>query len=530
MAKNNKNHSFSSVSEKGKAKRLGRVSLVGAGPGDAGLMTLRGLECLREADAVVYDALVNPEILSFSPSALKIDAGKRHKSEGPRWTQKKINALLVRLARQGKKIVRLKGGDPFIFGRGGEEALALKKAGITFEIVSGVSSASAVPASAGIPITDRRFASQVTLITGHEDPRKPESSIEWKALAQNPGTLVFFMGVKNLEVMCRHLLSSGYDPGKPVAVIQHGTLSDQKVVEGNVANIARRAAKAGLTPPALTVIGDVVRLRKDLKEFKPQQKRKLKLQGWTVAVTRPKSQISGLKNLLERHGAQVLEIPTIEILPPKNLKPLDRAVKAVKNFDWILISSAHGAKALAKSLERQNLDARWLSGVRIASVGPSTAEALRSSGLRPDFVPTVFTSKNLAMEMSRKFNLKGLRLLIPRTDIAPPDLSRILKSSGAQVAEVPAYRTASAAGDTKKILRGALRRKKIDAVTFTSASSAHHFFDCLSEELKQQMKKQSIKIFSIGPVTTQAIQMHGFKPWKEASKHTVEGLMEAILQ
>lgn len=514
------------------SKGSGFVSLVGAGPGDAGLMTVKGLDRLRSADAVVYDSLVNQALLVCNDRALKIDAGKRHKKEnsGPYWTQKKINALLIRLARRGKKVVRLKGGDPFIFGRGGEEALALHGAGISFEVVPGVSAASAVPAYAGIPITDRRFASQVTLITGHEDPLKPESSIDWKALAKNPGTLVFFMGVKNLKSMCLHLINAGYDADRPAVVIQRGTLPEQKVVEGTVRTIAARAAKEKLVSPALTVIGEVTKFRKKLEWFEPANAH-LKLWGKTVLVTRPKSQSSGLKNLLEQHGAEVLEFPSIDILPPKNWAPLDKAVKEIKNFDWIIFTSVHGVQFFMERLKKNGKDARDLAGLKIAAIGTATGESLLSSGIHADFIPEKFTSKAMVAELKRRFLIEGGRFLLPRTDIAPQELCSDLKRSGAQVTQVVAYRTVKAADSRlKKTLRDSLWRKKIDAVTFTSASTVKNFFEGLSESIKTGMKDKKIRMISIGPVTSDTLKTYGFKPYREAKEHTVQGIVETLIQ
>lgn len=515
-----------------KRNKAGVVSLVGAGPGDAGLITLKGFELLRSATVIVYDFLINPELLHCNPQALQIDAGKRHKKDnaGPYWTQKKINALLVRLARKGHRVVRLKGGDPFIFGRGGEEALALKKAGVKFEIVPGVSSASAVPAYAGIPITDRRFASQATLITGHEDPLKPESSIDWKALAQNPGTLVFFMGVKNLKSMCRHLINAGYDAKRPAAVIQRGTLPEQKVVEGNVGNIAARAAKAKLISPALTVIGEVTRFRKKLSWFDPSSKR-LKLHGKTVLVTRPKAQASALTHLLQMHGASVLELPSIEILPPKSFTALNRAVKEIHKFDWIFFASTHSVHYFMETLKKSGRDARALAGVKIAAIGSATAEALYEAGIQADFVPAKYTSQSMIDEMKKKFPINGSRFFLPRTDIAPPELLDFLKKAGARVTQAVAYRTVKTGGAAiKKTLRDCLENKKIDAVTFTSSSTVKNFFDSLSEDLKARMKRRSVRMVSIGPVTTQTLKTYGFTPWRQAKEHTVRGLVESMIQ
>lgn len=508
-------------------KKSGKVFLVGAGPGDPGLITVKGLDVLRAAGAVVYDALVNPFLLGMSQAPQKIDAGKRHGEKS--LPQEAINALLVRLAREGKKVVRLKGGDPFVFGRGGEEIEALRKARIAYEIVPGVSAGHAVPAYAGIPVTDRRWASQVTFVTGHEDPSKPQTSLNWKALAGNTGTLVFFMGVGNLDRVCERLIREGCSPQKPAAVIEWGTLPGQKTVEGNVSNLAGKVRKAKLQTPALTVIGDVVRFRRKFDWFRPG-KSEAKLSGRTVVVTRPKAQASSLKEMLLGQGAEVLEFPSIGVLPPKSWKPLDDAVRYLRRFDWLVFTSVNGVRAFIERLEKSGNDMRALAHLKIAAIGETTAETLRRAGLKADFVPKKFTSENLVKELAARFPVKGMRFLLPRTDIAPEKMCGDLRSRGARITQVMAYRTVKGAeGRHKKALQRALRSKKMDFVTFTSASTVTNFFESLSKAERRQLKRAGAKMVSIGPVTSETLQRYGFKPYREAKRHTVEGLLEALI-
>ncbi len=503
----------------------GKVFLVGAGPGDPGLITLRGLEILRKAEAVVYDALVNPALVRISNASVKIDAGKRHTEKS--LSQKDINALIVRLAKQGKSVARLKGGDPFVFGRGGEELEALRKAKIDFEVVPGVSAGHAVPAYAGIPVTDRRFASQVTYVTGHEDPNKPESSMNWKNLAENKGTLVFFMGIQNLKLVCKKLAAEGMSARKPAAIIQWGSLQKQKVIEGNLGNISQKAIRAGIEPPALTVIGDVVRFRKKFSWFKPQA---AKLSGKSVVVTRPRLQSSTLTALLEQQGAEVLEFPSIEILPPKSWAGLDRAIQNLNGFDWVLFTSVNGVQSFMERLKKAGKDTRAFARLKIGAIGEATQAMLEKSGIVADFVPERFTSESMVKEMAARFELAGARLLLPRADIAPEKFCEELGQKGASVVQVEAYRTVPGAQERhKKTLRQWMERKKMDFITFTSSSTVRNFFESFSNGLRGQLKKSRVKMVSIGPVTTETLKEYGFKPWREAREHTVNGLMEAML-
>ncbi len=550
-------------------KPKGKVILVGAGPGDPGLLTMRGAEVLRSADAVVYDRLVNPVLLKIAAHAEKFFVGKdpavqKNNSSGhPEFfPQEKINKLLIKLARGKKTVVRLKGGDPFIFGRGGEEASVLKRAGISFEIVPGISAGYAAPAYAGIPVTDRRFASAVTLLTAHE---KQEN---WKELARLPGTLVFFMGVKTLPALVEALTQAGKSPATRVSVIEQGTLAAQRVVEGTLQTIARKIKKAGIQPPALAVIGQVNRLRRELNWFYPSRYGKDKpLRGKTVLITRSGAQSQGLKRALESEGAFVRDFPVIRILPPKSWKPLDNAIGRIchsrprsmsginssgnpfqngsptipkwdcfaetfgddkRAFDWIIFTSVNGVDAFFQRLKIFGKDSRFLEGVRIAAIGEATRERLLENGIEPDLVPKKFTSVGLVSELTRKKEIKGRHFLLPRTDIAPPYLKEELEKRGAKITQVISYRTVPACGEReKKTLRRWLEGGEIDFVTFTSASTVDHFFALLPKQKRGKMKSCP-RLISIGPVTSRALCRYGARPWREASAHTMKGMLEVL--
>ncbi len=540
-----------------KPKKKGIVYLVGAGPGDAGLLTLRGAEVLGKADAVVYDWLVNPGILEFAPVPEKIYVGKKvqkkkkrlqasgHKLQETGYVeQDRTNQLLLKLARQGKTVVRLKGGDPFIFGRGGEEASFLKKNGISFEIVPGISAGYAVPAYAGIPVTDRRLASLVTFVTGHEDPTKKESSVDWKKLARIGGTLVSFMGVKNLPLVIETLKRGGMKQQTKVSVIEWGTLPQQRVVEGTLQTIVRKVKAQKIQSPAITVIGEVNRFRKTLAWFsgKNQDKKAKPLSGKTVVVTRARAQASELKKMLEEKGANVLEFPTIRILPPENWKPLDNALWSLVHphpsplpkgegrvrgvsFNWILFTSVNGVESVFQRIEHRRRDVRIFSGVKIAAIGDATAELLREKGIKADLIPKVFTSEALFQALKSKNEIKGRHFLLPRTDIAPDYLRRKLEASGAKVTEVIAYRTVPVA-ENKKKLNHLFGQNQIDSVLFTSSSTVNNFFGAFSGKEKAQIKTRFV---SIGPVTSRTLKSCGVTPYREAREHTIPGLVEALI-
>lgn len=499
------------------------VYLVGAGPGDIGLLTLRGASLLREADVIVYDSLVNPRMLEFSPQARKILAGKKAGHKEHSMSQKDINQLLLAEARKAKTVVRLKGGDPFVFGRGGEEAAYLKKHGILFEVVPGVSAGHAVPAYAGIPITDRRCASTATFVTANEDPEKEVSSVDWKKIAALPGTLVLFMGLRSLGAVTKKLIQYGKSSKTLVTVIEEGTLPSQRVIEGDLSSIARKVKKSGVHSPAITVIGDVNRFRKELAWYE-----KKPLQGKRILITRAKSQASALRTELERYGAEVLEYPAIQIEPPKDWKPLDQVIRSLSQLDWIVFTSVHGVEAFFSRLKLSGKDARVLASLKVAVIGEATAFLLEQKGILPDLIPEKYTSEALFELLKSKETLKGKHFLLPRTDIAPEFLKTSLEQEGARVTEVVAYRTLPPSREAKRALNAIWKEKKsVDYVTFTSASTVHHFFEGFPKSTIRNLKS---KMVTMGPVTSKTLQSYGVKRYREAREHTISGLVKAILE
>lgn len=498
-------------------RKKGKIILVGAGPGDAGLLTLKGAEALGGAEAVVYDWLVNPKLLEFAPQAEKIFVGKKGGTQYLK--QEKINRILLGLARKGKFVVRLKGGDPFIFGRGGEEAGFLARHGIDFEVIPGVSAGIGVPAYAGIPLTDRRLASQVTFVTGHEDPAKDSSAVDWKKLAASQGTLVSFMGVKNLPQIVRDLKGAGKSERTPVAVIEWGTLPHQRVVVGALKDIVEKSRKARIESPALTIIGEVVGLRSRLDWFQ-----KKPLRGKTILVTRARAQASGLVRELAQRGARVLEFPTIEILAPSEPSHIDREIRRLTGYDWVVFTSTNGVQFFFERMKRLGKDSRIFSHNQIAAIGEKTAQALEERGMRPDLVPGEFTSAVLFESLRKRGEIRGKKFLLARADIAPPDLKKALEKEGAEVVELEAYRTRPRPGEAK-LLFGWLRREKIDFITFTSSSTVKNFFEPIPASLRKKIRAH---FASIGPVTSQTLREYGFKPAKEAKVHTIEGLIQTI--
>ncbi len=500
-----------------KKNHKGKVILVGGGPGDPGLLTLKGREALERADTVVYDWLVNATLLKLAPKAEKIFVGKKggaHSKE-----QSQINPLLLQLARRGKFVVRLKGGDPFIFGRGGEEASFLAKKKIPFEVVPGVSAGTGVPAYAGIPVTDRRFASQVTFVTGHEDPTKPESEVDWKRLASLKGTLVSFMGVKNLSRIVKALIAGGKSARTPAAVVEWGTLPAQRTVVGTLKDIVKKTQKAKLESPALAIIGEVVKLRRKLAWFE-----KRPLWGKTVLVTRARSQASELVRKLSERGAQIVEYPTIEILPPSDWRPIEKAVKRLSRFDWVIFTSANGVQFFFERMEHLKKDARIFGGLKVAAIGEATAQALREKGIQADLVPRDFTTLDLFKSLKNAGQIRGRKFLLARADIAPPELKNLLEKEGGHVLEIEAYRTQPVQERKKEILEW-LRKGRIDYVTFTSSSTVRNFFASLPLKFR---KKSKADLISIGPVTSRTLREYGLKPAREARVHTISGLVDAV--
>ncbi len=494
----------------------GKVYLVGAGPGDPGLLTLKGRSLLERADSVVYDSLINADLLRWArPEAEKLFVGKRG-GDHP-IPQSEINALLVERARGGKVVVRLKGGDPFIFGRGGEEAEALVRAGVPFEVVPGVTSGSAAPAYAGIPLTHREFVSAVSFVAGQVDPGRQAPGLDWDHLATGGGTLVFFMGVKNLPEIVDQLLAHGRNPRTPVAVIRWGTRPNQQVTVGTLGDIVSKAS--GAEPPAIIVVGEVVKLREQLNWFE-----RLPLFGKRIAITRDREQAGNLEDELAALGAQVIGIPTIEIGPPDSWEPLDRALARLEQFDYLLVTSANGVRSFLARLKACGRDVRDLKGLKIGAIGPATAAEFEKVGVRVDFLPRQYRAEGL-LEALARHDLEGKAFLIPRAKVARDLVPRALGERGARVEVIPAYETRTPSYAPGEL--GRLLTPPPDVITFTSSSTARHFARLLRPR-KAAEALRGVAVASIGPITSATVRELGLEVAIEARESTLPALIEAI--
>lgn len=503
------------------SRDAGRVWLVGAGPGDPGLITARGLRCIAEADVIIYDSLVNPVLLAEArPECELLYAGKRAGRHSMK--QDETNALIAERAQAGRRVCRLKGGDPFVFGRGGEEALYLRDRGIPFEVVPGVTSAVAAPAYAGIPVTHRAVAASVRIVTGHEDPAKDESQLDWDELAATSGTLVFLMGVQNLERIAGMLAARGKPASTPAAVISNGTLPGQRTVAGTLEDIGPRARAARIGPPAVLVIGEVAALRDQLKWFEARA-----LFGRTLVVTRARAQSSEFAAALRELGADAIEAPAIQTKSLADSEAMRAAAREADQYNWLVFTSANGAEAFFNALDSIGLDARALAGVRAAVIGPGTAESLRRHGVRPDLVPEQFVAEALLEALERTEPFTGQRYLVPRSDIARPGLVDGLRSRGAAVTEVAAYTTLR--GETlPEGLVERLEAGSIDLVTFTSSSTVRNFANALPEARRAALLAR-VRAASIGPVTSAALRSLDIPIAVEAAESTIPGLTAAIV-
>jgi uroporphyrinogen III methyltransferase / synthase len=502
-------------------KPKGNVYLVGAGPGDAELLTLRGAELLGRADVVVYDALVNPELLRLAPkSAEIIFGGKRGKQSAI--PQADLNRLLIEKARAGKTVVRLKGGDPYVFGRGGEEAEELADAKVAFEVVPGVSSFVAVPNYAGIPLTHREFCSRLTLITGHEDPSKEAASIDWAQVAQTPGTKVIMMGTDRLGQIAEKLVGHGMDPATPVAMIRWGTTGHQQSVQGTLATIAQIAAQENIGPPTVAVIGDVVKLRPKLNWFEHRP-----LFGRRIVVTRTREQASQLSRQLHELGAEVLEVPTIKIEPPTRRQDIVDALLELNSYDWLIFTSPNGVTTFFEYFFRHFHDMRDLGGARLAAVGPATAKKLKELHLQVDLMPDEALAASIAEAFAEYESIENLKLCLLRAEVANPELPAALEAMGAIVDDIPCYRTVAETEDPSGAATS-LADSGADWVTFTSSSTVEHFHARF--DLPALLNKfPQMKLASIGPETSKSLAALGLQPAIEAKQHTIEGLVEALL-
>lgn len=500
----------------------GKVYLVGAGPGDPGLITLNAIICIAKSTVVVYDALCNPSLLSYArPACERIYVGKQAGKHSMK--QDDINALLADKALEGKNVCRLKGGDPFVFGRGGEEALYLQERGIPFEVVPGVTSAVAVPAYAGIPVTHRNLATSVRFITGHEDPTKPESQIDWGELAATTGTLVFLMGVKNLAAIAERLVTFGKSGDTPAALIANGTLPSQKTVTGTLATIAAKAESETLEPPAILVVGEVVGLRDELNWFE-----KRPLFGRRIVVTRARAQNSDVLEKLQELGAEAIEAPVIQIEYMGKSEPMRQAARDVGRFDWLIFTSVNGVESFSSAMALENLDSRVLAGVKVAAIGvPTAGRLINGLAIKADLVPRQFVAEALLEELEKTEPIRGQSFLIPRAEIARPDLVEGLRARGAEVREVVAYKTL--AEPLPEGLADRLYQGEIDLVTFTSSSTVTNFLNALPEERRADLAKK-VKAASIGPVTSDTLREHGIEITLEAEESTIPGLIAAIVE
>ena len=501
----------------------GKVYLVGAGPGDPGLLTLKARDLMEKADVIVYDHLANPSLLVHGKAdAELIYVGKEGSSHT--MSQDEINRLIVEKAQGGLRVVRLKGGDPFIFGRGGEEAQELIRAGVAFEIVPGVTSAIAVPAYAGIPLTHRDHTSTVAFVTGHEDPTKEKSEIAWDKLATAAGTLVFLMGVGNLSNIARKLVENGRSPDTPAAVIHRGTVPEQRTVTGVLGNIAEKAEKGKITAPAIIVVGDVVNLKRELDWYENKP-----LFGKRVLVTRAREQASDFAARLAGLGAECIEFPTIAVVPPVSWENLDRAIESIGRYQWLVFTSVNGVSYFFARLDALGRDVRDLGRIKVGAIGPKTSEAIQKRGIRPDLVPEEYRAEAV-VEAFKRQDLVGCRVLLARAAEAREVLPRELEKMGAQVDVVDAYRTVRPPGKEERV-KALLQKGEIHMITFTSSSTVNHFVEMLGEDgdqLATWLKKASVAC--IGPITAKTAVEKGFTVDVVPAQYTIEALTDAILQ
>ena len=506
----------------GQDKR-GRVYLVGAGPGDPGLLTIKGKECLSQADVIIYDYLANNSFLEYAKDGVElIYAGKKAGSHSMR--QEEISSLIVARARTGAIVVRLKGGDPFIFGRGGEEAQELARAGMDFEVVPGVTSAIAVPAYAGIPLTHRDYTSTLAFITGHEDPSKENSKVAWDKLATGAGTLVFLMGVGNLPKIAQSLMTHGRSPDTPAAVIRRGTMPDQETLIASLGNIVELVNKRNIKPPAIIVVGDVVRMREGLNWFE-----KRPLFGKRIVVTRAREQVSGFIKALAGLGAECIEFPAIRVAPPESWDELDQAIGALESYEWLLFTSVNGVRYFLDRLKELGKDVRDLKGLKIAAIGPKTAEKWRKMGIEPDLLPDEYRAEAV-VESFRKYGVRGTRILLPRAAKAREVLPEELRKMGAQIDVVHAYQTVKPDHDTG-VVREMLEKGVVDMLTFTSSSTVTNFMEMFEPE-KVKLKKwnERVVIACIGPITARTAKENGLSVNLVSPEYTIESLTGSIAE
>jgi len=500
--------------------KSGIVYLIGAGPGDPGLFTIKGKQVLEKAEVVVYDRLIGPEILDHAPlDAERIYVGKV--SNRHALPQEDINQLLVDKALEGKIVARLKGGDPFVFGRGGEEAQFVRQHGIAFEVIPGITSAVAVPAYAGIPVTHRDATSSFAVITGHEKPGKQVSSIQWDKIANGIGTLVFLMGVENLESIVTNLIQAGRSGETPVALIRRGTFPDQQTVSGTLNDIVDRVQQAGFHPPAVIIVGETVRLREELK-----WRENGRLWGSKVVVTRARTQASELLEQIRQEGGEAIEFPSIEIGRNEDLAPLHAAFKALAEYSWIIFTSVNAVDIFFDEMRNQGIDIRDLKGIRIGAIGPATAAKLAALGLKIDLIPEEYRAEGILAGLERMIQPAD-KILLPRAQDSREILPRGLMEMGAVVDEVITYRAKPVAHIDEDLLQD-LREGNFDYITFTSSSTVVNFVNIIGQDCIGHLNAR-VKVACIGPITARTAQDHGFTVDVMPAQYTIEALLGAII-
>jgi uroporphyrinogen III methyltransferase/synthase len=499
----------------------GVVYLIGAGPGDPGLFTLKGQRILQQADVVIYDRLVGETLLNMARSdAEKIYVGKA--SGRHALSQEEINQLLVEKASQGLAVARLKGGDPFLYGRGGEEAQYVRQHGLDFEVIPGVTSAIAVPAYAGIPVTHRDATSSFAVITGHEKPGKKDSSIHWEHISTGIGTLVFLMGVENLPFICENLMGHGRDPQTPVALIRWGTRPDQEVLTGTLDTIVDLVQKNDFKPPAVIVVGEVVELRDELSwiESKP-------LWGKRIVVTRSRAQASQLVDKILDLGGEAIEFPSIEIKKETNLKSLHNALANVNRYDWLVFTSVNAVDIFFEELIANGYDIRDLKGIKLAAIGPATQDRLTQRGLKVEVVPEEYRAEGIISDLLA-MSEPGQWVLLPRARGARTILPEELKKAGLHVNEIYLYEAVTSLSVSNQTLEK-IKQGYMDYLTFTSSSTVHNFVKIVGKENISRINKNT-KVACIGPITADTAQEYGFTVDIRAQKYTIQGLIDAILE
>ena len=499
----------------------GKVFLVGAGPGDPKLLTIKGMQCITDVDVIIYDRLVNPTLLNYAkPDAELIYAGKspgRHAL-----TQDDINLILVQKAREGKSVVRLKGGDPFVFGRGGEEVEMLTEHGIPYEIVPGITSAIAAPEYAGIPVTHRKYASSFAVITGHEADVKDTQRISWDKVAKGADTLIFLMGMRNLPVIVERLIEHGRDENEAIALIRWGTTPEQETLVGALSDIVEKAKAEKFESPAVIVVGEVVTLREKLAWFE-----KKPLFGKRVIVTRATRQASALADKISALGGETWEFPTIEIAPPPSFDQMDEAINRIETYQWIIFTSVNGVQSFFDQLKFLRKDIRDLKGIKLCAIGTRTQAELEQFGLIVDCVPKEYRAEAIVEGLNDKI-ASGERVLLPRAETARKLLPQALSEKGVVVDEVIAYRTIQGKGNVQRVTE-LLQSKRAHAVTFTSSSTVTNFVNMLNADNLSELL-QDVVVASIGPITSQTAQELGIHVDVEAKEYTIDGLIAALLE